>query len=57
MIRRAWAYAWEVWAKALGEKASEDSRTSDLVALVRTVIVLVNVVCALFIMTNIVHNW
>ena len=53
MMRRAW----EVWAKALGEKAYEDSRTSDLVALVRTVIVLVNVVCAAFIMTNIVHNW
>lgn len=53
MIRRAW----EVWAKALGEKADVDNRTSDLVAVVRTVIVLVNVVCALFIMTNIVHNW
>ena len=46
MMRRAW----EVWAKALGDKASDDSRTSDLVAVVRTV-------CALFIMTNIVHNW
>lgn len=53
MIRRAWA----IWAKALGDKASEDTHTSDLVAIVRTVIVLVNVVCAFFIMANIVHNW
>ena len=53
MMRRAW----EVWAKALGEKASEDSRTSDLVAVVRTVIVMINVICAVFIMTNIAHNW
>ena len=53
MIRRVW----EVWAKALGDKADVDNRTADLVAVVRTVIVLVNVVCAFFIMANIVNNW
>lgn len=42
---------------SLGEKASEDSRDADLVAVIRTFIVVINVVCAFFIMANIVHNW
>ena len=37
-----------------------DDKTADYdnyVAVIRTLVVLVNVVCAFFIMTNIVHNW
>ena len=48
---------WRIWAKAMGEKASKENREADKVAFIRTVIVLINCVCAIFIMTNIVHNW
>jgi fatty acid desaturase len=48
---------WRIWAKAMGEKASKENREADKVAFIRTVIVLINCVCAIFIMTNIVHGW
>ena len=48
---------WRLWAKAMGEKASKENREADKVALIRTVIILLNCTCAIFIMTNIVHNW
>lgn len=48
---------WRLWAKAMGEKASKENREADKVALIRTVIILLNCICAIFIMTNIVHNW
>lgn len=48
---------WLIWAKALGEKASECDKTADKVALVRTLIVVVNIITCLFIMANIIHNW
>ena len=35
-------YYWKLWAKSLGEKASDDSREADIVAGFRTVIVLVS---------------
>lgn len=48
---------WTLWAKALGEKASDDDGTADAVALIRTVIVVVNFATCFFIMANVVHNW
>lgn len=48
---------WRLWAKAMGEKASKENREADKVALIRTIIILLNCTCAIFIMTNIVHNW
>ena len=48
---------WRIWAKAMGEKASKDNTEADKVAFIRTIIVLLNCVCAIFIMTNIVHGW
>lgn len=52
--KRNW---WRIWAKSLGEKSSECNREADKVALVRTVIVLVNFVTCFFIMANAVHHW
>ena len=48
---------WRIWAKAMGEKASKENREADKVAFIRTIIVLINCACAIFIMTNIVHGW
>ena len=49
---------WTIWQYAIG--SFSDDKTADYdnyVTIIRTDIVLVNVVCAFFIMTNIVHNW
>lgn len=48
---------WRLWAKSLGEKASADKKEADIVASIRTVIVLVNFITCFFIISNIIHNW
>jgi len=48
---------WRLWAKALGEKASDNNIEADQIAIIRTTIVLVNFITCFFIMANIVHNW
>jgi len=48
---------WRIWAKALGEKATDNDREADMVALVRTLIVGVNFITCFFIMANAVHHW
>ena len=49
--------AWRIWAKALGEKATEDDKEADIVALVRTMIVGVNFITCFFIMANTIRHW
>jgi hypothetical protein len=48
---------WRLWAKALGEKASPDNREADKIAIIRTIIVLVNFITCFFIMANAIHHW
>jgi hypothetical protein len=48
---------WRLWAKALGEKASECDRESDKIALVRTVIAGINLITCLFIISSIIKHW
>jgi hypothetical protein len=48
---------WRLWAKALGEKASSCDKESDLVAIVRTLIISVYIITNLFIMLGIIHHW
>jgi len=49
--------SWRLWAKALGEKASPDNREADKIAIIRTIIVLVNFITCFFIMANAIHHW
>jgi len=48
---------WRIWAKALGEKASENDCEADRVALVRTLIVLCYVVTNIFIVAGVIRHW
>ena len=48
---------WRLWAKALGEKASECDRESDKVAIFRTIIAAVNLITCLFIIAGILRHW
>ena len=51
------ARIWKLWAMSLGEKASEDSQEADLVAVMRSIIVLVNFITCFFIISGVVHHW
>jgi hypothetical protein len=46
-----------LWAKALGEKTGATDQEADLVALVRTVIVLTYIVTNLFIIAGVIRHW
>jgi hypothetical protein len=48
---------WRIWAKALGEKASENDCEADRVAFVRTPIVLFYVITNLFIVAGVIKHW
>ena len=48
---------WRIWAKALGQKASDDDNEADMVAVVRSIIVLVYIITNLFIVAGIIRHW
>jgi hypothetical protein len=48
---------WRLWAKALGDKASSCSRESDIVALIRSLILLAYLVTNGFIVAGVLRNW
>jgi hypothetical protein len=51
---------WIVWKHALGSFNTNDGynkRNENAIGIIRSLIVLTNLMCALFIMANIVHNW
>jgi hypothetical protein len=43
---------WAIWAKALGEKASQNKKEADSVALVRTLFILLTVITEIHIIAN-----
>jgi hypothetical protein len=48
---------WRLWAKALGEKSGATDQEADLVALVRTLIVLTYIITNLFIVAGVIRHW
>ncbi len=51
---------WTIWKHALGSYSEQDGydpTNDNAVCIIRTIILLVNLVCAIFIMSNIIHNW
>ena len=49
--------AWRIWAKALGEKAGKNDKESDLIAVIRTIILLTYFVTNLFIVAGVIRHW
>lgn len=47
---------WKIWAKALGDKASNDSKTADKVALIRTAFILLTIITEIHIIINVWLN-
>ena len=48
---------WKLWAKSLGDKASDNSKDADMIALLRTLVVLVNFFTCFFIVAGVIHKW
>ena len=48
---------WRIWAKALGDKSGKTDAESDLIALVRTIIVLSYIITNCFIVAGVIHKW
>lgn len=48
---------WRIWCKALGEKASECDKESDIIAIVRTFIFMTYLVTNVAIVANAVRHW
>jgi hypothetical protein len=48
---------WKLWAKALGEKASNDDKEADRIAILRTLIVMVYVITNFFIVAGVIRHW
>jgi len=48
---------WRLWAKALGEKSGATDQEADLVALVRTGIILTYIITNLFIIAGVIRHW
>ena len=61
MKRVAWLVRdkiWTIWKYTIGSFSDEKTADyDDIVAILRTLIVLVNFITCFFIMENIVHNW
>jgi hypothetical protein len=48
---------WRLWAKAIGEKASDDDREADLVAWIRTAIIACYIITNMFIVAGVIRHW
>jgi hypothetical protein len=48
---------WRLWAKALGDKSGNNVRESDIVATIRTIIVLIYIITNFVIVAGVVRHW
>jgi hypothetical protein len=48
---------WRIWAKALGEKAGRNDNEADNIALLRSILLFINMATCFFIIANVIHNW
>jgi hypothetical protein len=47
---------WAIWAKALGSKAYDDNDKADKVAIIRTGLILFEIIVGIFIILNAIQN-
>lgn len=48
---------WRLWAKALGEKSGKDDHEADVIACVRTMIVVGYMITNAFIIAGVIRHW
>lgn len=49
--------SWRLWAKALGEKAGKNEKEADVIALIRTVVLISYMTTNAFIIAGVVRHW
>jgi len=47
---------WKLWAMSLGERVGDTDSEADAVAIIRTILVIINLICCFCIMGNIIFN-
>jgi hypothetical protein len=52
-----WILMNRLWAKALGEKASTNHKEADQVALIRTILITINILTNLVIVAGVARHW
>lgn len=50
-------YIWRIWAKAIGEKSGDTDAESDLIAIVRTIIILTYIITNFVIIAGVIRHW
>ena len=48
---------WRLWAKALGEKSGKNNRESDIIAIIRSIIIFIYATTNILIVSGIIHHW
>lgn len=48
---------WRLWAKALGQKATDNDKEADIVAVIRTTIAFIYLITNLFIVAGVIRHW
>jgi hypothetical protein len=48
---------WRLWAKSLGEKASNDDSEADKIAIIRTIIIASYIITNMFIIAGVIRHW
>ena len=48
---------WRLWAKALGQKASDKDLEADKVAIIRTIIIISYIITNIFIIAGVIKHW
>lgn len=48
---------WRLWAKALGQRASDCNSESDRVAWIRTFLIAQGILANIFLIANAIHHW
>jgi hypothetical protein len=48
---------WRLWAKSLGEKSGDNDKEADMIAVIRSSLVLVNFITCFFIIANTIRHW
>jgi len=48
---------WRLWAKALGEKSGTDDREANVIAIIRTAIVVTYLITNFVIIAGVIRHW
>jgi hypothetical protein len=48
---------WRLWAKALGDKSGNNDNEANIIACLRTIIVLSYIITNLFIIAGVIRHW